>query len=250
MITAYRMEFDKTRRRRIWLIVFLLTATQLAWALWDVHRMNAHQRVDGWLAMLYQFPLLNAIMLPVIVGVIASRLSDIEHKGQTFRLLNTVIPQGRLFAAKFLCGATYTIAISMLQVGAFTGVGLLYGFPQPVPWKQVGLYLLATITVSITILLVQQILSLEFPNQMIALAVGMIGSFAGLFSMFLPEGFQKFLLWSYYGIFLTVRMDYDAIHRIVHYRWVEFDRSGFISLLVMLALIYILGQVLFARREV
>lgn len=77
------MEFRKIRRRKVWVIVAALISVQILWSLWEIDRMDAHDLSQGWMYFLYQFPLLNSIMMPVIAAVVASRLCDIEHKGQT-----------------------------------------------------------------------------------------------------------------------------------------------------------------------
>ncbi|HBQ86615.1 MAG TPA: ABC transporter permease, partial [Syntrophomonas sp.] len=110
MIKALSVEFQKIRHRRVWAIVAALILVQMLWSLWGIQRMDAHDLYQGWMYFLYQLPLLNSIMMPVIAAVVASRLCDIEHKGQTFKLLNTVMPAQRLFAAKFVCGALYMLA--------------------------------------------------------------------------------------------------------------------------------------------
>jgi hypothetical protein len=249
MITALGMEFYKTRRRKVWLVVGALIGAQLLWALWSLTRMDAQDLSTGWQYCLYQFPLLNSIMMPVIAAVVASRLCDVEHKGQTLRLLETVMPAGRLFDVKFLCGAGYILAAALLQVLVMLITGLAAGFPGEVPADMLGFYLLFTTAVSLTILLFQQVLSLLFTNQMVPLSVGLVGSFAGLFSMFFPEGFQKFLLWSYYGVLMFVRMDWDPETRISNFYWTSIDWSGLVSLAVFFCVIYIVGRVLFVKKE-
>jgi hypothetical protein len=243
------MEFSKTRRRKIWLIVAALVATQLMWALWALRRMDAHALQQGWMYCLYQMPLLNTIMMPVITAVIASRLSDVEHKGQTFKLLGTVMPIGQLFDAKFLCGAIYTFSAVVLQLMVILLIGITKRFTGEIPVLMMGYYLLFTTGVSLTLLLVQQVLSILFANQMVSLSVGLIGAFAGLFSMFLPQGFQKLLLWSYYGVLMSVGMDWDRSTRIINLHWVPIDGSGFVLLAGFFCVIYITGRILFVKKE-
>ena len=159
--------------------------------------MDAHDLYQGWMYFLYQLPLLNSIMMPVIAAVVASRLCDIEHKGQTFKLLNTVMPAQRLFAAKFVCGALYMLATVLLQLIVIVAVGYTAGFWGNPPSNKLLYYLLFTTAVNLTILLLQQVLSLLFKNQMIPLSVGIIGSFAGLFIMYFPQSLERFFLWGY-----------------------------------------------------
>lgn len=249
MIKALAIEFYKIRRRRVWLIVAALIIVQILWSLWNIQGMDAHDLSQGWMYFLYQFPLLNSIMMPVIAAVVASRLCDIEHKGQMLKLLNTMMPAGRLFAAKLLCGALYMLAAVLLQLVFIVAVGYATGFMGNPPLDKLFYYLLFTTAVNLTILLLQQVLSLLFRNQMIPLAVGIIGSFAGLFIMFFPQSLERLLLWGYYGVLMFVRMDWDRATRVTDFYYVPLDWTGFITLAVMFCAIYIIGRALFVRKE-
>jgi len=249
MIKALTMEFHKIRRRRIWAIVTALILVQMLWSLWGVRRMDAHDLAQGWMYFLYQFPLLNSIMMPVIAAVVASRLCDIEHKGQTLKLLETIMPAGHLFTAKFLCGALYMLATVLLQLAVIIAVGYAVEFEGNVPLDKLLYYLLFTTAVNLTILLLQQVLSLLIKNQMVALTVGIIGIFAGLFIMYFPQSLERFLLWGYYGVLMFVGMDWNRATRITNFYYVPVDWAGFITLIIMFCLIYIIGRALFIRKE-
>jgi len=212
--------------------------------------MDAHDLAQGWLFFLYQFPLLNSIMMPVIAAVVASRICDIEHKGQTIKLLNTLMPPQRLFAAKFLCGATYMLAASILQLVVIIAVGYIIGFKGNPPLDKLLYYLLFTTAVNLTVLLLQQVLSLQFKNQMVPLSVGIIGSFAGLFILYFPPSFARFILWGYYGVLMLVGMDWDRVTRITDFYYIPVNWAGFIILAVIFSAIYIIGRTLFMRKEV
>ena len=212
--------------------------------------MDAGKLQQGWLLCLYQFPVLNAIILPVVTAVVASRLSDVEHKGQTFRLLNTVMPAGKLFDAKFFCGAFYILAIIILQITAILLAGYVKGFTEPPPLPQLGYHLLFTAWVSLTLLLIQQIVSLLSTNQMIPLSLGLLGGFAGLFIMYLPPQFAKLIPWGYYGVLMQVGMNWDRETRISDFYWTDIDWPGFLTITAAFLLFYSGGRALFRRREV
>jgi len=249
MIKALAVEFQKIRRRKVWVIVAVMILIQMLLSLWGVRGMDAHDLSQGWMHFFFQLPLLNSIMMPVIAAVVASRLGDIEHKGQTFKLLNTVMPIRRLFAAKFLCGALYMLAAVLLQLVVIVAVGFAVGFEGSPPFDKLLYYLLITMAVTLTILLLQQVLSLLFKNQMIPLSVGIIGGFAGLFILFFPQSLERFLLWGYYGVLIFVRMDWDSVTRITNFQYVPIDWAGFIVLIIMFCAIYIIGRALFIRKE-
>lgn len=246
---ALTVEFKKSQGKRVWVIVAALIVVQILWMLWAFRHMDDRAVAQGWMHCLYQFPLLNSIMMPVIAAVVASRLCDMENKGQTLKLLNTIMSAGKLFDAKFLCGALYMIAVAVLQFITIIIVGYVKGFEGGVPFSMLGYYLLFTAVVSLTILLLQQVLSLLFVNQMIPLTVGLIGGFAGLFIMFFPKSLERLLLWGYYGVLMFVQMDWDSTTRIIDFHYIPIDWAGFITLVIMFCVIYIIGRALFTGKE-
>jgi hypothetical protein len=250
MIKALIVELYKTRRKKIGWVVAAFILTQLFWIIWSMSRMKADDEMRGWMVILYQFPLLNAIMMPVMAAVIASRLGDLEHKGQAYRLLRTIAPAGLLFDVKFFTGALYMLTAALLQLGVILASGYFKGFEGSPPFERLFCYLFFTTAVNLSILLLQQILSLLFTNQMVALSAGLIGAFAGLFSLFFPQSLQKLILWGYYGVLMIVRLDWNPDTRISHYSWTPIDWPGFILLGIFFSLLYGLGRFLFTRKEV
>ena len=246
---AIFVEFYKTRRRYLWVVVGGLLFVQILWSLWGISRFDEHDLEQGWLFYLYQFPLLNSIMMPVIVAVLASRMSDIEHKGETFRALETILSSGTLINAKLACGLIYLLVTVFFQVVAILFIGITVGFTGQIPFDAFALYFLFTVVIGLAIFLFQLILSMLIPNQMVSLAVGVMGSFIALFSLYFPQGVQKFYIWGYYGVMMFVGMDWDRATRITDFHWVPVDWAGFLLLLIHILVIYIIGRVLFAKKE-
>ncbi len=245
-----RMEFFKCRRRKIWLAPLLMIAAQLAWGLYSYIDMTLKELAEGWADILYSFPMLNAMMTPVIASVVASRVADIEHKGQTFKLLYTLRPAGELFNVKFICAAAYMTAMVTLQTSAFVIFGLLRGFEGAPPVDRIGQYYISTLTVTLTILLIQLVFSLMITNQMIGMILGLVGSFVGLFSMFFPQNLQKLLVWAYYGVLETTAMDWNRETRVIHYYFIDYDWGGLVCICLVFIVIYLIGRRMFVRREV
>jgi lantibiotic transport system permease protein len=249
MMRALWLEFFKTRRRHVWLIVVALIAVQCLWSMWGASRMNAQHLISGWLYFLYQFPLLDSILMPVLIAVLASRLCDVEHKGQTLRLLESLMPAGRLFDAKFMCGAVVLVVVGFAQVILIFIIGRLFHFPLDVPIPGFGLYLLFTTCVNLALLGLQQTLSFQFPNQVVAFSVGILGAFFGLFSLFFPPFLQKFLPWGYYGVLMTVGMNWDPAARTTDFYWTPVNWMGWLLILLQAIVIYMIGRNLFVHKE-
>lgn len=246
---ALRIEFLKIRYKKIWLIVFSIIFVQGLWELWAVRKMDANDLIQGWMFCLYQFPLLNTIMMPITAAVVASRLCDVEHKGEMLKLLYTVMPVRKLFLTKFICGAFFMIVATLLQVLIIISIGLLKGFSGGIPLDKILIYFLFTVLINVTILLIQQILSLFYINQMIPITIGLLGSFIGLFSLFFSEGIKRFLIWGYYGVLILVGMDWDKETRVTTFHYLTPDWISVIIVVTAFILIYIISHVLIKRRE-
>ena len=243
------LEFEKIRHKKVWWIVAALVLVQGIWSLWSAGRMDAQELKQGWMFFLYQFPLLNSIMMPILAAVVASRLSDNEHKGHTFKLLYTVMPAGRLFDAKFLCGALHMLAAGLLQLILMVSMGYLRGFAENPPLERLLTYLLFTTAVNLALLTLQQSLSLLIVNQLVPLTVGLMGGLGGLFIMFFPPIWERFLLWGYYGVLMLVGMNWDSTTRISSFYYAPADWGSFLTLLLMSGILYAVGRTLFVRKE-
>lgn len=85
--------------------------------------------------MLYNLPLVSVIMMPTIMSVLASRLADVEHKGNTYKLLNTLRRPGALYHAKVLCGTLFILAISTAQFIFIIALGYARGYVGHPEWN-------------------------------------------------------------------------------------------------------------------
>lgn len=243
------LEFYKIRRRKIWVIILVLLGVQCLWGLWAFRDMDAKKLSQGYKQCLYHFSVLNTIMMPMIAAITASKICDPEHKGQTFKLLLTVMPAGSLFDAKFVCASIYMMAVGVAQTIFIIILGKAAGFTEPFPPGFLFYYFIITVSVTVVILAIQQVFSLLFTNQMVSFVIGIIGSFAGLFSLFLPQNIQRGVLWSYYGVLTPVRMNWDSQTRIADLQYIPVDWSSFWMLMGLFAVIYFTGRRCFTRKE-
>ena len=245
-----KTEWLKCQGRRLYLAPLLILAMQIFWGMYNLRKIPPGEASQGWPAILYTFSLLNAMLIPVMAAVVASRIADIEHKGQTLKLLETLTRTGAIFDAKFICAAGYVLAMLLLQTAIILLYGFWRGFGWMVPWDQIGLYLLSTVLVTLTIMLVQLILALMIENQLVGMIIGLMGSFMGLFALFFPQAVQKFLLWAYYGVLSVAVMDWDQQTRATAYSFAPYDWGGLLLLILAAVLLYVLGRQLLIRKEV
>ncbi|AGX43104.1 ABC transporter permease [Clostridium saccharobutylicum] len=249
MIKALSMEFYKIRHRKIGLTVLVIVMVQFIIASYSINKMKSYELEQGWMYLILLFSEINCFFMPITVAVISSRLSDIEHKGNTFKLLNAVMPASQLFVGKFLCGAVYIGIINIFQVGFMILSGNLKGFTEEFSIDYFFYYILITFIVNLTLLLLQLIISLIFSNQIISFVVAITGTLLGAFSMLIGS-IAKFVPWGYYCELAPVRMNWDKDTRIIDLYWTNIPYGEVIALLIIFILLYTFGKQLFVRKEI
>ncbi len=253
MIRLLQCEYRKTRRRHLLLTVLGITAAEICWALYGDY--NSDMLKHGWMMFLYQFPLYNALFLPILSMLVASRLCDLEHKGVMLKQLCAVVPRGRIYDAKLLYGLGFmclSVFASWVTVIVF---GACKGFVGKIPMQLYLLYLLFTLAPTIVLYIFQHTLSILFKNQAVAFFVGIIGEFCGVFAMFLPQvpALRRLLLWGYFGVLQFVGLfgwTKETRMSEVYFEVMDIDWLFFGVLLLSGAGIYLIGRKLFCEREV
>lgn len=250
MITL-KAEFKKIKRRKIGLTMAALTGVQFVWILWATHNPDEKELAQGWLDLLYILPLLNVIMMPTIMSVLASRLSDLEHKGNTYKQLRTLRRPGTLYDAKVLCGLLFTAAISIIQILFLLTLGYRYHYTGHPNLHYYALTLVLEFACCFSLYLLQLNLSLLFFNQMIPLVAGLCGSLLGLILMYIKM--YSFLPWGGFLSCSLVGMDWDPESRIITYFYrehstVELAAIGIVFIWIII--FYTTGRIAFSRKEV
>ena len=246
-----KTEFQKIRRRKIGLTMFALTGIQFVWILWATKSPNEKELAQGWLSLLHTLPLLNVIMMPTIMSVLASRLSDLEHKGNTYKQLRTLRQPGILFDAKVFCGFLFIAAISAVQILFLLVLGYHYHYTDTLDLRYYMLTLFLNFACCFSLYLLQLDLSLLFFNQMIPLVVGLCGSLLGLILMFVKM--YSFLPWGGFLSCSLVGMDWNIETRVVTYFYREHSTIELCAIgmvFVWIAVFYTAGRIAFTRKEV
>lgn len=218
------LEFRKTKRRGIWLVVAALLAVQF---LWLFYVMNKEKNIpQGWMMQLYNMPVLNGITVPTFIAVLASRLIDLEHKGNTWKLLETVQSKYDIYFGKVLYGFFCVLIFATLQLAAIIALGYYLNYEgQPDLWAY-ALYCLETLAITFLLYLLQMLVSTLFPNQAAALCIGLCGSMAGLFLMYMPQWplLREIIPWGHYGAAMFVGMAWDRATRDATFYYMALDK--------------------------
>lgn len=254
MIKLLKCEQIKNRRRYIFLSAVLVTVLQLCWALYGNYD-SVFIIKNGWMSFLYQLPLINAIFLPVLSIIVSSRLCDAEHKGAMIKQLAVVTDKGKLYDAKFIYGISITLFCVIISWAVTIIFGYVIGFDGSVPIKLYLMYLLFTIVPTVCIYIFQHILSFLFKNQAVSFFAGIIGTFCGVFSMFLPSLplLRCLVLWGSYGTLQFVGMfgwTKETRYENAYFDIMPTDFLYFTALCTICIAMYFIGRQLFCRKEV
>ena len=242
------LEFCKCRRRKLTLVCAGLLAAQLLWFGAYLTRQDAEALAQGWMLLLYNLAMVDAIMLPIGVAVIASRSCELEHRGHTLKLLETAVTPGRALRRQAGLGRWCWPACSW-RAAPLPGLGLAMGFPGGTPWGRFVVFTALSWAVSMTLYALQQGLSLRFANQAVALVCGIFGSFVGLMALLFPVWYSGASL-GYYGLLSLVRMEWDEATRWTAFFWRRPEPLDLALLCLWAALFLTVGRTLFVRKEV
>ena len=164
--------------------------------------------------------------------------------------METLARPQALYRAKLTWGAILILGMLVVEMALFVCFGLALGFPHEIPWGKLGLTVGNVFLVSLGIYALQLGLSLRFVNQAAPLAVGILGSFTGLFILFFPQWAQRCLPWGYYGVLLQAEMLWDPVTHHVSYAWLHTAPSDYGLLALWLVVLFAFSYRAFVRKEV
>lgn len=249
-IRELRAEQKKTRHRKVWLVPLGFFFFEVIWMLWQLSSIKEEERITGYLMLFYQLPLMNTIILPTMISVIASRLCDMEIKGDTLKLLYTLQRPSSFFDCKFIAGIKYLLCFTIGHGILIPIAGRIFHFGNPLKVSMLAAYLAVMLCTGMILSAIQQTLSLMSNSQIMPLAAGLAGSFLGLFSLFFPAPAARLIIWGYFAAFHCVKMNWDRQARITEFYEVPFPLSGFFIFAVTGILIFIICRTVAVKKEV
>lgn len=135
MFRMLRSEWVKLGKSRLWLLVFVspMLAALIGYAYNDVEpapwdlTMNMMSAAHAYL------------FLPLMTGVFAAFVCRYEHVGGGWKqLLSLPVSRTNVYVAKFALTAGLLAATQLLFLAGLLLIGLLKGFPAPIPWESIG----------------------------------------------------------------------------------------------------------------
>lgn len=196
MPRSLRAEWRKARRRHDLPACLLIPLTVLLWVGYSAPD-GASDRTIAYHALFYILPVINTVLLPVGMAMLASRLWDVEVKGNFPKLLYTLQSRRSLFAAKALLGIAEVFLIVILELIGALLLGQYNGYLDFPPFLQLLYWFVCTLSVGLMLFFSELLLTILIKNPLPALCVGITGSLVGLFSAFMPPVVSYFVPWSY-----------------------------------------------------
>ncbi|MDE6185767.1 MAG: ABC transporter permease [Lachnospiraceae bacterium] len=248
MLCEWKTEWMKVRRKKIVLIPAAFLLFTFLWLSWAVRSTHVDSAEDSWMWLLLCISIVNTILMPTMIAMLASRLCDVELKGNTLKLLCTMERKGRLFDMKLLTGAVYVEGYVAMELVMMLVFARTHGFAGGLTLRHLICFLLQCGLVSLGVLLFQMLLSLFSANQILPLAVGLAGSFLGLFSWFMSSPFWRVIVWSYYNLLAYIGQNWEESSHVVSFYERPLDQTALVTLLAALSIGYVWSRQLFMRR--
>lgn len=209
---AVANEFAKMKHLRIGLVAAALVAAVVLLSLYTVVSSPdfSPEAPGAWNALLAGMSLGIPLLSPLLLAVIASRQTDIEHSGNGWLLQSTSgsTPGGICRAKLVALGVVVTVATLATSLIVLVLGKLLAGILVAVPLGHWAGFTLCVLVVNLAVLALHILLSAKVENQLVALGVGVLGCVMAVFSQGLPAAAAHVTPWGYYA--LARAADYEG----------------------------------------
>ncbi len=250
MMRAWQVECLKLRRKHTLLIALVMLLVELFWLSFALFWNGDTFATQGFQTMFYQLPLLNSLFFPVMIGVMVSRICDIEHKGSHFKSLFTMQKKTALLSAKGALCVLFSALLVAVQIGFVVLLGQLAAFEDALLWTDMLSFFLSQTATGSLLVVLFLVLALSFKNQFIPFIVGIVVGFLGFLSAFFPPVIMRLIPSAYFMYLSTVGMDWQVDTRVVTYYVEPFKWGSFGGICAVTALLFALSLLFFNRKEV
>lgn len=212
MLRSLRAELQKCKRRHDLAACLLIPLAVLVWTAYSAPDGGENLQ-SGYHALFYTLPVINTVLMPVGMAMLASRLWDVEVKGDFPKLLYTLQSRRSLFSAKALLGCAEVLLIAVLELLGVLLLGQYNAYADFPSVEQLFYFFLCTYTVDLLLFFSELLLTVLLSNPLPALCTGIAGALIGLFTAFMPPLLSYFVPWSYFiplGSYILAEWDPDT----------------------------------------
>lgn len=249
-MNSFRCELHKAKRRHDFLICVLVSLVAFVWE-YQAAPKTAQEAATAYTSLLFTSTIMHAVIMPIAMAMLASRLWDVEIKGNAPKLLYTLQSRRSLFAAKSLLGIAEVFLITGVEMTLFAVNGHLQQYADVLPAGQIAYYLLCTVSVNGMLFFFEFLLTILLKNPLPAVCVGIAGALVGLFSAFMPKVCSLFVPWGYYIPLSSYyikdwsRDTHTVIYGIQGYQW-----PLLIWVLVLMSALFVVTWHVIQKKEV
>ena len=197
-------EFAKMRHLRVGLVAAVMVVAVLGLTvLGALSDPSFDPEVPAaWHALLGGLFLGFPLVAPLLLAVLASRQTDIEHQGSGWLLqASAALTPGAVCRAKW-CALGVVVAALSVATSLLTLLfgQVLVGISAPLPgWHWAG-FTACVVVVNLVLLAGHILLAARVENQLAGLGVAVVGTLVGLVSSNLPDALAHLTPWSYYAL--------------------------------------------------
>lgn len=171
-------------------------------------QMIANPIAPAWENLIIGPAAFNGLFFPIMVAVLASRICDMEHLGNTWKFLEcNNQSRASIVMCKFLILSAAICLAVVIQVMTIIIYGKSVHIAEKLPVKTLSGFAIGTLMITFVVIVIQLFLSLIIQNQIIPMAVGMFGALIGFISTLLPVGIRNILIWGNYAELMVVRQE-------------------------------------------
>lgn len=243
------IEVAKMRHLRIGVLATLLLIAVVGMTAFQSLGSNVSASLDAadglpWKIILGGQGFAIAMVSPLFLAVLASRVVEMEHLGNGWLLSSTSgKTPGQLCRAKFAALGTIVAFVTILQSILLIGFGYSLGITAPLPTRQWIEYTALVLVVNLAVLACQILLSASIENQLVALGIAIGGLVLAVFSAVFPTWLAHLTPWSYYS--LTTPADYID----TGWAYLDLPYLSVIGLAVVASSLFMLLTARFDQRE-
>lgn len=201
---AVTNEFAKMRHLRVGLIATIMVVAVLGLSLIGLLSDPYFDPAvtAAWHTLLAGLSLGTPLVAPLLLAVLASRQTDIEHQGNGWLLQTTAgLTPGALCRAKFCALGPIVVLSTVVASGMAVALGrVLVGISAQLPVGHWVGFTMCILVVNLVLLAGHIMLAAKVENQLIGLGIAVLGTLLGLFSKNLPDALAHLSPWGYYAL--------------------------------------------------
>ncbi|MDO5093936.1 MAG: ABC transporter permease [Propionibacteriaceae bacterium] len=199
-----RNEFAKMRHLRVGLVAVVMVVAVLGLTLLGVVSDPSFDPSvpEAWHALLGGLSLGFPLVAPLLLAVLASRQTDIEHQGNGWLLLaSAAVSPGAVCRAKW-CALGVVVAMLSVATNLLTLLfgRVVIGISASLSMGHWVGFTACVVVVNLVLLAGHILLAARVENQLAGLGVAVVGTLVGLMSRNLPGTVAHLTPWGYYAL--------------------------------------------------